>query len=146
MNSVRVIVLVAVSLLAACDRSDASRSRIDAVVAQDRNRAAARATGDPARRLHPDDPNPLRRKLSDLDIRELFFGTSQTRGDWRAWRPCSQQANGMAVAAADQVLLSRCAALRSDLLAKARAAGVPEATAENVMDPQLSGAARGALR
>lgn len=146
MSGIRVIILVATGLLAACDRSDASRSRIDAVVAQDRDRAAARAASDPARRPHPDDPNPLRRKFGDLDIRELFFGRSQTQGDWRAWRPCSQQANGLAVAAADQVMLSRCAALRSDLLTKAKASGIPEATVENVMDPQLSGAARGAKR
>ncbi|GAC1632192.1 MAG: hypothetical protein NVS9B10_26420 [Nevskia sp.] len=145
MTGARVIVLVAASLLAACDRNDTNREHVDSALAQSRDHAAARAASDPARRPHPDDPNPLRRKLGDLDIRELFFGPSQTRGDWRAWRPCSQQANGLKVAAADQVMLSRCAALRGDLLAKAKAAGVPEATAENVLDPQLSGAVRGTL-
>ncbi len=140
------VIFLTVVGLAACDRDDSSRARVGAAIADGRDRADARAANDPARQPHPNDPNPLRRKFGDLDIRERFFGVSQTQGDWRAWRPCSQQANGLAVSAADRVFLSRCAALRDDLLAKAHAAGVPEAKTENVMDPQLSGAVRGATR
>lgn len=143
MTTAKILVAVGVALLAACDRSDTSREQIDAVISEGRDRASTRVIKDPARQPHPDDANPLRRVFCDLEIRELFFGKSQTRGDWRAWRPCSQQANGIPVAAADQGMLTRCAALSADLLAKAHAAGVSDATAADVMDPQLSGARRG---
>lgn len=87
---------------------------------------------------HAGDSNPLRRKLSDLEIRQLFFGPEQMDGDWLAWLPCSQENAGMAVHPAAQVHLKHCEALKSDLLSKAHAAGFPEVTANDVLDPRLT--------
>lgn len=89
---------------------------------------------------HSDDPNPLRRKLSDLQIRELFFGPDQIDGDWMAWMPCSQAKAGLPVQASAKVYLSSCDALTTDLLAKARAEGFSDVSADDVLDPRLTGA------
>lgn len=123
----------------ACNRDqpqDALKDAFDAGKEQSQQQAA----GDPARRPHPDDRNPLRRKLGDLQIRELFFGPDQTRGDWMAWLPCSQAHAGLPVEAGHRAYLKRCDALRAELLATARGAGFADATADDVLDPRLSGA------
>ncbi len=97
-----------------------------------------RLPNDPARQPHPGDPNPLRRKLGDLQIRELFFGATQTQGDWIAYLPCSQDKFGLPVAGPNRIYLKRCAALERYLLDKAHGAGFADATARDVLDPRIS--------
>jgi hypothetical protein len=135
-----VSVAIAATLVASgCNRDqpqDALKDAFDAGKAHSQQQAA----GDPARRPHPDDRNPLRRKLGDLQIRELFFGPDQTRGDWMAWLPCTQAHAGLPVEAGHRSYLKRCPALRDELLGRARDAGFADATADDVLDPRVSGA------
>ena len=126
----------------ACNREepqDGLKAAVDAGKQQSQRQAAA----DPVRQAHADDKNPLRRKLGDLQIRELLFGPDQTDGDWMAWMPCTQQQAGMPVNATNTIYLKRCGPLRNHLLARAHEAGFSTATGDDVMDPRISGAARG---
>ncbi|MDB5986954.1 MAG: hypothetical protein JWR16_2007 [Nevskia sp.] len=138
--------LLAVPLLAAmiagCGHGDTSQDKIAQAIDAGRRQSEQQAAADPARQPHPNDPNPLRRALGDLQIRELFFGPMQTQGDWIAYLPCSQQAAGMAVAPANRLYLKRCPTLQQTLLTRAHSAGFTDATAANVMDARISGAAK----
>lgn len=87
---------------------------------------------------HPGDSNPLRRKLSDLEIRHLLFGPEQMDGNWMAWLPCSQVHAGMTVHPAAKVYLKDCDELERDLIAKARDAGFSTITTDHVLDPRLT--------
>lgn len=133
------VAIAAVLVASACNRDQPQDALKDAFEAG-KERSQQQAAGDPARQPHPDDRNPLRRKLGDLQIRELFFGPDQTRGDWMAWLPCTQAHAGLPVEAGHRAYLKRCDALRDDLLARARGAGFADATADDVLDPRLSGA------
>ncbi|MDE0853914.1 MAG: hypothetical protein OSA97_05785 [Nevskia sp.] len=139
---ISVMALVAVSLLAACQRHSSSQDSLKQALDAAQAQSAQQATTDPARHAHPDDPNPLRRKLGDLEIRELFFGPTQTRGDWMAYLPCSQNYFGMPVAGPNRIYLKRCPALEQYLLGKARGAGFADAALKDVLDPRVSGAQR----
>lgn len=133
------IAITATIAVSSCNRNepqDKLKQAFDAGKQQSQQQAAT----DPARQPHPGDRNPLRRKLGDLQIRELFFGPDQTQGDWMAWLPCSQAHAGLPVSAADHVYLKRCDALRDYLLTRARSSGISDATADDVLDPRLSGA------
>jgi hypothetical protein len=129
------------ALLAACDQHETAQDKIKQAITAAERQSQQQAVADPARRAHPDDANPLRRRLGDLQIRELFFGASQTQGDWVAFLPCSQSCAGMPVAAANRIYLKRCPALQQYLLTRARGAGFADATVKDVMDARISGAA-----
>ncbi len=128
-------------LISGCGHTDASQDRIKQAMNAAERQSQQQAAADPARQPHPGDTNLLRRKLGDLQIRELFFGTSQTQGDWIAYLPCSQSYAGMPIAAANRIYLKRCPALQQFLLTRARGAGFGDATAKDVMDVWISGAA-----
>jgi hypothetical protein len=102
-----IIAMTAAALLG-CGHSDHSADQLKQAMDVARQQSEQQAVGDPARQAHPDDPNPLRRKLGDLQIRELFFGATQTQGDWIAYLPCSQQYAGMVVAQPNRLYLKRC--------------------------------------
>lgn len=130
-------VMAATFAVTACNREapqDALKAAVDAGKQQSERQAAA----DPVRQVHADDKNPLRRKLGDLQIRELFFGLDQTEGDWMAWMPCTQQQAGLPVNPVNRVYLKRCDALRTHLLERAHNAGFTSATGDDVMDPRIS--------
>lgn len=134
-----VTVTLAAALVAACNR-DAPQDKLKEAYEAGKQQSQQQAAADPARQPHPDDRNPLRRKLGDLQIRELFFGPDQTQGDWMAWLPCSQDHAGLPVADGHRSYLKRCDALRDELLKRAHGAGFADATADDVLDPRLSGA------
>lgn len=137
----RTPLLLTALLLVACGRgSHAPRDKLRQALDAARQQSQQQAAADPARRPHPGDANPLRRKLDDLQIKQLFFGPSQTQGDWIAYLPCSQHDAGLPVAAANRIYLKRCPALQQYLLQRARAAGYADVTAKDVMDPRISGA------
>ena len=129
------------AILAACGHGNASQDKLAQAMDAARQQSEQQAAGDPARQPHPGDPNPLRRKLGDLQIRELFFGATQTQGDWIAYLPCSQDKFGLPVAGPNRIYLKRCAALERYLLDKAHGAGFADATARDVLDPKISHAA-----
>jgi len=134
-------VLVVASLLGAChNQGEPSNGKVEQAIEIGRQQSQQQAASDPAQQPHPSDPNPLRRKLGDLQIRELFFGPSQTQGDWIAYLPCSQLYAGMTVAAANRIYLKRCLALQQYLLARAGAGGFHDVEVRDVMDPHISGA------
>jgi hypothetical protein len=126
--------------VAACGRGGGSQSGIDQAVDAAKRQSERQAAADPARQPHPGDANPLRRRLGDLQIRELFFGPTQTQGDWIAYLPCSQSYFGLPVAGANRIYLKRCPALEQYLLDRAHRNGFPEATARDVLDTRVSGA------
>ncbi len=133
------IAITATIAVSACNRDepqDKLKQAFDAGKQQSQQQAAT----EPARQPHPGDRNPLRRKLGDLQIRELFFGPDQTQGDWMAWLPCSQAHAGLPVEPGHRAYLKHCDALRDELLSRARGAGVADASADDVLDPRLSGA------
>ena len=133
--------LFVAALLAGCSQHETAQDKIkQAMNAADRQ-SQQQAAADPKQQAHPDDANPLRRKLGDLQVRELFFGPSQTQGDWVAFLPCSQSYAGMPVAAANRIYLKRCPALQQYLLSRAQSAGFADATVKDVMDARISGAA-----
>ncbi|MDZ4078502.1 MULTISPECIES: hypothetical protein [Hydrocarboniphaga] len=134
-----VTVALAAMLVAACNR-DAPPDKLKQAYEAGEQQSQQQAATDPARQPHPGDRNPLRRKLGDLQIRELFFGPDQTQGDWVAWLPCSQAHAGLPVAEGHRAYLKRCDALRDELLERAQDAGFADATADDVLDPRLSGA------
>lgn len=134
-----VTVALAAMLVAACNR-DAPPDKLKQAYEAGQQQSQQQAATDPARQPHPGDRNPLRRKLGDLQIRELFFGPDQTQGDWVAWLPCSQAHAGLPVAEGHRAYLKRCDALRDELLERAQGAGFADATADDVLDPRLSGA------
>lgn len=134
------LLLVIVCLISGCDHRDAPQDKIKQAINAAERQSQQQAATDPARQPHPNDANPLRRKLGDLQIRELFFGKSQTQGDWIAYLPCSQSYAGIPVAAANRIYLKRCPALQQFLLTRARGAGFGNATAKDVMDVWISGA------
>jgi hypothetical protein len=137
----RTPLFIAAILLVACGRgNDSSHDPIQQAIATAQRQSARQVAADPARQPHPSDGNPLRRKLGDLQIKELFFGPSQTQGDWIAYLPCSQNYAGMQVATANRIYLKRCPALQQYLLNRAHAAGYGEAAMKDVMDPRISGA------
>jgi hypothetical protein len=135
------IIAVAATALLGCGHNDHSADPLRQAMDAARQQSEQQAATDPARQPHLDDPNPLRRKLGDGQIRELFFGVTQTQGDWIAYLPCSQQYAGMPVAQPNLLYLKRCPALQQYLLARAHAAGFADATVANVMDARISGAA-----
>lgn len=137
------MLVAAAALLSGCHHEDDSADRLKHALEAAREQSAQQAAADPARQAHPGDSNPLRRQLGDLQIRELFFGPTQTQGDWMAYLPCSQSYFGMPVAGPNRVYLKRCPALEQYLLGKARNAGFADATLKDVLDPRISGAARG---
>lgn len=139
MSASFVFAVATACLALACGREE-PQDKLKAAFESGKRQSEQQAATDPARQPHPDDRNPLRRKLGDLAIRELFFGPEQTQGDWMAWLPCSQQHAGMPVAEGHRSYLKRCDALRDDLLSRARGAGFSDATADDVLDPQLTGA------
>lgn len=126
--------------VSACGHGNDSQDKLRQAIEAGRQQADAQAASNPAQQVHPGDDNPLRRKLSDLQILELFFGVSQTQGDWIAYLPCSEDRAGLRVAGPDRIYLKRCAALQRYLLNRAHANGFPDATVDNVMDPRISGA------
>ena len=134
------LILPLLLLATACGRGGSAQSGIDSAIDAAKRQSERQAAGDPARQPHPDDANPLRRKLGDLQIRELFFGATQTQGDWIAYLPCSQSYFGMPVAAANRVYLRRCPVLEQYLLDRAHRNGFPEATTRDVLDTRISGA------
>jgi hypothetical protein len=113
---------------------------IDQAVDESRRQSEQQAGADPTRQPHSGDSNPLRRKLGDLQIRELFFGPTQTQGDWMAYLPCSQSYFGLPVAGPNRIYLKRCPALEQYLLDRAHRNGFPEATTRDVLDTRISGA------
>ena len=125
-------------LLAACGHG--SQDKLAHAIDAGRQQSEQQAAADPAQRPHPDDSNLLRRKLSDTQIWQLFFGPTQTQGDWIAYLPCTQSEAGLPVAPYNRIYLKRCPALQQYLLARARSAGFFDATARDVMDPRISGA------
>jgi len=134
------LLLVVALLVQGCQRSNSSQDQLRQALAAGQQHADQQAAADPARQPHPDDANPLRRKLGDLQIRELFFGPTQTQGDWMAYLPCSQNYFGMPVAGPNRIYLKRCPALEQYLLGKAHGAGFGDATTRDVLDPRISGA------
>jgi hypothetical protein len=128
-------------LVTGCGHSDASQDKNKQAMNAAERQSQQQAAADPARQPHPGNANPLRRKLGDLQIRELFFGKSQTQGDWIAYLPCSQSYAGVPVAAANRIYLKRCPALQQFLLTRAHGAGFGDATVKDVMDVWISGAA-----
>ncbi|MFI4983271.1 MAG: hypothetical protein ACHQIO_23200 [Nevskiales bacterium] len=137
--------LLPAALLAGCGQGH-PQDQLGKAVAAAWQQSEQQAAADPARRPHPDDPNPLRRKLGDLQIKELFFGPTQTQGDWMAYLPCSQDYFGQPVAGPNRIYLKRCPALEQYLLAKAKGAGFAEANTRDVLDPRISGAAQDGTR
>ncbi len=135
-------ILVVAVLFYGCHHSDDSQARLRRVLDTGRQQAEQQAAADPARQPHPNDANPLRRKLGDLQIRELFFGVTQTQGDWMAYLPCSQAYAGLPVAGPNKIYLKRCPALQQYLLDKAHGAGFADAAAKDVFDPRISHAAQ----
>ncbi|MDB5973312.1 MAG: hypothetical protein JWR07_72 [Nevskia sp.] len=129
------------TMVAGCGHGDASQDKLVQAMDAARQQSEQQATADPARQPHPDDPNPLRRKLGDLQIRELFFGVTQTQGDWIAYLPCSQDKFGLPVAGSNRIYLNRCTSLEQYLLDKAHGAGFADATVRDVLDPRISHAA-----
>jgi hypothetical protein len=127
-------------LLAGCGQGNHSQDQLGQAVDAARQQSERQAAADPARQPHPDDPNPLRRKLGDLQIKELFFGVTQTQGDWMAYLPCSQDYLGLPVAGPNRIYLKRCPALQQYLLGKAHGAGFGDASTRDVLDPRISGA------
>lgn len=121
----------------ACGKSE-PRDPLEAAMQAGKEAAAEQETKQA--KTHPGDSNPLRQKLSDLEIRELFFGPEQIEGDWMAWIPCSQAHSNLPVLPADKIYLKRCHALKTHLIAKARAAGFSNVNADHVLDPSLTGA------
>ena len=132
--------LLPAALLAGCGHGNHSQDQLGQAVDVARQQSEQQAAADPARQPHPDDPNPLRRKLGDLQIKELFFGPTQTQGDWMAYLPCSQDLFGLAVAGPNRIYLKRCQALQQFLLAMAHGAGFADAGVREVLDPRISGA------
>ena len=135
------LILLAV-VLAGCGHGGSSQDKLGQAMDAARQQSQQQAAADPARQPHPGDPNPLRRKLGDLQIRELFFGVTQTQGDWMAYLPCSQTYAGLPVAGPNRIYLKRCPALQQFLLDKAHGAGFADATAKDVLDPRISHAAQ----
>jgi hypothetical protein len=115
--------LLPAALLAGCGQGNHSQDPLGQAVDAARQQSEQQAAADPARQPHPGDPNPLRRKLGDLQIKELFFGPTQTQGDWMAYLPCSQDYFGLPVAVPNRIYLKRCPALQQYLLGKAHSAG-----------------------
>lgn len=130
-----------VLMLSACHHGDDAQDKLRQALDAGRQQAARQAAADPARQPHPGDANPLRRQLGDLQILELFFGPTQTQGDWIAYLPCSQAYFGMPVAGPNRIYLERCPALQQYLLDRAHRNGFPDATARDVLDTRISGAA-----
>ena len=137
----RTPLLILLLSLVGCNHQDSSKANIQQAVEAAREQSQLQADSDPTRRPHPEDHNPLRRKLGDLQIKEMFFGPNQTQGDWMAYLPCSQDFAGQPVAPPNRIYLKRCPALHQYLLSRARTAGFADATANDVMDVRLSGAA-----
>jgi hypothetical protein len=134
--------LLPATLLGGCGQGNHSQDQFGQAVNAARQQSEQQAAADPARQPHPDDPNPLRRKLGDLQIRELFFGATQTQGDWIAYLPCSQDYFGLPVAGPNRIYLKRCPALEQYLLTKAHGAGFADVGIRQVFDPRISGAAQ----
>lgn len=134
------LLLVMLLAVAGCGRGSGSQGGIDQAVDAAKRQSERQAAADPARQPHPGDANPLRRRHGDLQIRELFFGPTQTQGDWIAYLPCLQSYFGLPVAQANRIYLKRCPALEQYLLDRAHKGGFPEATPRDVLDTRISGA------
>ncbi len=132
--------LLPAALLAGCGDGNHSQGQLGHAMDAARQQSELQAAADPTQQPHSDDANPLRRKLSDLQIKELFFGPTQTQGDWMAYLPCSQDYFRLAVAGPNRIYLKRCPALQQYLLAKAHGAGFADAGVREVLDPRISGA------
>ena len=88
---------------------------------------------DPANQPHPNDSNPLRRKLGDSPIVHGLFG----KPDVRMFEACVRQHNGLKPKSFDATYSTKCPTLQSDLLQRARSAGFGGITADNVLDPHF---------
>ncbi|MDR3418842.1 MAG: hypothetical protein P4L83_21930 [Nevskia sp.] len=88
---------------------------------------------DPANQPHPNDPNPLRRKLGDSPIIHGLFG----KPDLRVFTACVKQHAGLKVEGYESAYLGKCAVLQQELIGRAQAAGFSGASADAVLDPHL---------
>ena len=88
---------------------------------------------DPANQPHPNDPNPLRRKLGDSPLKQRLFELK----DLRVFTACVKQHAGVKLVSAESAYLSKCLALQQDLIRRAEAAGFKAVTPDNVFDAHL---------
>ena len=88
---------------------------------------------DPANQAHPNDPNPLRRKLGDAPIKSKLFALT----DLRVYTACVKQHAGQKLDTAESSYVGKCPALQQTLIGRAQAAGFIGVSVDDVFDPQL---------